>query len=104
MSQKIKKMTNKTNKEAVVENLEETNVVANTAPVPSPEPTKEELQAQEKAQADQKEVQEFLPKLSDFLKDNNMALQPFMRYEQFGVRPDVAIVKVPEEKQNEEKK
>jgi len=78
-------MTTKT-----VKTKDQTEGVA-TAVVEDPQAPVQELTAE------QKEVQEFLPKLQAFLEENKMALQPSLNYSQFGIRPDVGVVKMPEE-------
>jgi len=45
----------------------------------------------------QKKIQEKSLKIAEILKEEPaMALQPFMNINQFGIRPDVALVPVPD--------
>lgn len=50
---------------------------------------------------EQKAVQEFLPKLDTLLKENNMAIRPFLSINENGIIPNASVLFVPEKKEND---
>lgn len=89
----------KTNKEVVEEvvevvekDLDTAEVIEDDIPVQAP--------ANQPDDVEQKELQDKIAatsaKIQAILQEDGMALQPLMNISQFGIRPDIALVPVPE--------